>query len=314
MILVTGAAGFIGSHLTEQLLKNRNIVLGIDNFDNYYDIDIKRENLKTSLEYKNFLFERCDIRNKKSLTKLFAKHHIEIVYHLAARPGVRPSFVNPYIYDQINVQGTMALLEICNAFGVKKIVFISSSSVYGDNKIPFRESEYPLKPLSFYGTSKLNAEEICKFFSRRFGFCIWIFRLFSIYGPRLRPDLAIYKFTKAILEGKEIQLYNYGQYKRDFTYIDNVIAVFIKAKNKFPQKCETVNLGNCQPVPIKKILELLQEKLNKKAIVKYVKNPFNENPITYANIDKAKKLFKYTARFPIEEGLDTFLNWFLCKN
>lgn len=313
MILVTGCAGFIGSHLTQSLLKNKSSVIGIDNFDPYYPTFIKKENLKELYEYKNFYFEKCDIVNKESLTKLFKKYPVDLVYHLAARPGVRPSFVNPLIYDRINVEGTINLLQVCKNSGVKRFVFISSSSVYGDNKIPFKESEYPLKPLSFYGASKLNAEEVCKFFSRRFGFKIWIFRLFSIYGPRLRPDLALFTFTKALLQKKEIILYNHGNYQRDFTYINNVIDVLIKAKNKFPQNYEIVNLGNSQPVFIKKIVNLLQEKLNLKAKIRYIKNPYNENPITYASITKAKKLFNYSAHFPIEKGIDIFLSWFLSK-
>lgn len=313
MILVTGAAGFIAFHLIKSLLKNKIPTLGIDNFDPYYSPQLKKENLKDLYQYKYFYFKQCDITKQESLANLFKKHDIHLVYHVAARPGVRPSFINPLIYDKINVGGTLKLLQTCQKAGVKRFIFISSSSVYGNNKTPFTESDYPLRPLSFYGASKLNAEEVCKFFARRFEFQIWIFRLFSVYGPRLRPDLAMYKFTNAILKNQQIQLYNYGNYQRDFTYIDSVVDALIKAKEKFPKQYEVVNLGNSQPISIKTIVELLEEKLNKKAKILYVKNPFNENPITYANINKAKKLLNYTAHFPIDDGINIFLDWFLSK-
>ncbi|MFN7181898.1 MAG: NAD-dependent epimerase/dehydratase family protein [Planctomycetota bacterium] len=313
MILITGGAGFIGYHLTHELLKNKNNVIVIDNFDPYYDENIKKNNLNELSDYKNFLFIKEDITDVQSLKKIFKKYSFQIVYHLAARPGVRPSFINPYIYDQINVQGTYKLLYVCNLFNVRKIIFASSSSVYGKNSIPFKEDQYPLHPLSVYGCSKLNAEEVCKFFCRRYGFQIWIFRLFSIYGPKLRPDLAMYKFTKAILEDKEILLYNFGKYKRDFTYITNIIEILIKSKNSFPDTYEIVNLGNSQPLSIKNLVTLLEQKLNKKAKIKLIKNPYYENPITYASIEKVKKIFGYTAFYPIDKGLDNFLRWFLNK-
>jgi UDP-glucuronate 4-epimerase len=311
VILITGVAGFIGSHLAQSLLKNKSEVVGIDNFDEYYSPKIKKDNLKISLDYKNFTFKKCDIRNEYSLINLFKRYDIEVVYHLAARPGVRASFLEPNTYDEINVQGTLKLLQVCNKFKVKKFIFSSSSSVYGKNKVPFSEDDFPLRPLSFYGASKLNAEEVCKFFCRRFGFKAWIFRLFSIYGPRLRPDLVIYKFTKSILEGKEITLFNRGKYKRDFTFIDNIIDVFLSSKKNFPYEYEIVNLGNSQPVAITDLAKLIQQKLQKKAKIKYIKNPFIENPITFADTKKANKIFKFTSNFPLEKGLDIFLNWYI---
>jgi UDP-glucuronate 4-epimerase len=313
MILITGVAGFIGSHTAYKLLKLKKELVGIDNFDPYYSRQIKNYNLTQLLDFNSFKFVECDIRDKKTLFRILKKYPIEIVIHFAARPGVRPSFLNPKIYDEINVIGTLTLLEICSKLNIKKFIFASSSSVYGKNKIPFSENDYPLNPLSFYGCSKLNAEEICKFFTSRHNMHCWIFRLFSIYGPKLRPDLAIYKFTQAIVTGKKILLFDNGKYKRDFTYIDNVVEVFVKAISFFPSSYEIVNLGNSEPIQIKQLIKLLEQKLSKKAKIQSVSSSIKEVPITYANISKAEKIFSFNARFPISLGLDKFLGWFLSK-
>lgn len=316
-ILVTGFAGFIGSHLTERLLNDRHIVIGIDEFNDYYDPKIKERNISLFKNNKSFFFNKADIRDKNSVNEIFARHKPDIVIHLAARAGVRPSLQQPVLYEEVNVLGTLNLLEAVKNNNCKKFIFGSSSSVYGECKnIPFKETEVNLKPISPYGVSKLTGERYCYTYSYLYKIPIICLRFFTVYGPRQRPDLAIYKFTKLIEEGKPIPVFGDGVYKRDFTYITEIIDGIIGSMNYDKSSFEIFNLGESHTTSVIDLVKLIESATGKKAVVDWQPIQAGDVPLTYADVSKAEKLLGYKPRTTPEEGIKKFVEWYrenLCK-
>lgn len=307
--LITGVAGFIGSHTCESLLEQNDEIVGIDNFDPYYNRKLKEKNIEKIKNKPNFHFEKCDIRNEEKIKKIFNNHNIQKIIHLAARAGVRQSVKNPRPYEEINILGTINLLELAKEKNVKSFIFGSSSSVYGEtNEIPFKENG-PKNPISPYATSKLSAEKFCKTYHRLHDLNVTILRFFTVYGPRQRPEMAIHKFTRLIDKGEKIPVYGDGSSKRDYTYVDDIVAGINKALEK-DHDCEVFNLGNNKTVKLEKLISIIEEKLGKKAEIDRKPMPKGDVPITYADITKAKKLLDYNPKTPIEKGIEKFIEWY----
>lgn len=308
-ILVTGGAGFIGSHLIEKLLKGNYKIVCLDNFCDYYNPKIKQHNIKNFINNENFKLVIGDVRNTDLLRQLFSEHKFNKVVHLAAQPGVRFSFENPLFYFDVNVNGTINILDLCNKYAIKRLVFGSSSSVYGDTKkIPFSESN-ETKPISPYGISKISGEFLCSNYNRTYHLPITILRFFTVYGPRQRPDMAIYKFTRLIDNNKEITIYGDGKTKRDYTYVSDIVNGITSALKK-DLNFEIFNLGNSKPVTLSHLISLLEKNLNKKAKVRFIPEQSGDPPITFADIKKSKKLLNYKPRVGIEEGIKKYINWY----
>ncbi|MBI2996473.1 MAG: GDP-mannose 4,6-dehydratase [Candidatus Melainabacteria bacterium] len=309
--LVTGFAGFIGSHLTERLLSEGYLVAGVDDFNDYYDPKIKERNISHFKNALGFIFTKGDIRDKNLIDEIFSKHKPDIIIHLAARAGVRPSLKLPLLYEEVNVGGTLNLLEAAKNNNCKKFIFGSSSSVYGECKnIPFNESELDLKPISPYGVSKLTAERYCYTYSYLYKMQIVCCRFFTVYGPRQRPDLAIYKFTKLIDEGKPIPVFGDGQYKRDFTYITEIIDGITSSMNYNKTSFEILNLGESHTTSVIELVKLLEDALSKKAVIDWQPAQPGDVPLTYADVSKAEKLLGYKPRTKPEEGIKKFVEWY----
>ena len=309
--LVTGFAGFIGSHLTEKLLNEGNEIVGIDDFNDFYSPKIKEQNIKSFKDNSKFTQYKIDIRDKDAVSKVFKKHKPEIVVHLAARAGVRPSIQLPTLYEEVNVLGTLNLLEEIKNFGVQKFVFGSSSSVYGECKnIPFKETEADLKPISPYGVSKLTGEKYCQTYNHLYNIPIICLRFFTVYGPRQRPDLAIYKFTKLIEDNKPIPVFGDGKYKRDFTYITEIVDGIISSINYNKTSFEIFNLGESKSTSVIDLVKLLENATGKKATIDWQDAQAGDVPITFADVSKAEKLLGYKPRTAPHEGIKKFVEWF----
>ena len=312
IVIVTGAAGFIGSHLSERLLEKGHIVIGIDNFDPYYDSQIKRNNIKPFENNNNFFLYETSILDQKNLHKIFLRHKPEKVVHLAAKVGVRPSLADPVSYEEVNVKGTKNLLDVSVKFGIKNFVFASSSSVYGLNQVPFNENETP-SPISVYASTKLKGELLCREYHDRFGLNITCLRFFTVYGPRGRPDMAIYKFTKLIRKGNEIEIYGDGSSKRDYTYVEDIVSGIVSALDRnIP--FDIFNLGNSHTVELKYLISLIEKEFNRKAKIRHMPEQEGDVPVTYADIRKSNKELDYTPRTKIEDGIKKFVKWFKEQN
>ena len=310
-VLVTGFAGFIGSHLTERLLKEGYEVIGVDDFNNYYDPKIKERNIGDFKNNNKLNFYKADIRDKNKINEIFSSHNPEIVIHLAARAGVRPSLQSPLLYEEVNVLGTLNLLEAVRLNNCKKFIVGSSSSVYGECKnVPFKESELDLKPISPYGVSKLTSEKYCHTYNHLYKIPTVCLRFFTVYGPRQRPDLAIYKFTKLIEEGKSIPVFGDGQYKRDFTYITEIVDVIMSAINYSKTSFEIFNLGESHTTSVIDLVKLLENALGKKAKIDWQPAQAGDVPLTYADVSKAEKLLGYKPRTAPEKGIKKFVEWY----
>ena len=308
-ILITGGAGFIGSHLCDKLVERGDDVICLDNFDLYYDPRIKRTNIQQNLDKKGFKLVEADVRDEKALRKIFEKNCIEKIIHLAAKVGVRPSIKEPVLYEEVNVRGTLNLLELCKEFKVKNFIFGSSSSVYGNTKkIPFKEEDVP-NPISPYGASKRSCELLCHVYSPLYGIPITCLRFFTVYGPRQRPDMAIHKFTRLIDQGKEIPIYGNGSSKRDYTYVDDIVNGTISALDK-KFDFEIFNLGNSQTIELRKLISLIEWRVGKKAKLKRLPNQPGDVFITCADISKAKKLLNYSPKIGIKEGIEKIVKWY----
>lgn len=300
-ILVTGATGFIGFHVCYELSKNHNVI-GVDNLNNYYSVLLKKKRLKILKNKIKFL--KLDISNYKKINELFSKNKIDLVIHLAAQAGVRYSFENPWLYEKNNNLGMLNLLEACKKYKVKKIIYASSSSVYGERKGKLRE-DMDLNPISPYALTKKYNEELTQFYDFT---CIGL-RFFSVYGEFGRPDMAYYKFAKNIILGKEIFVYGDGKQKRDFTYIKDIVDGIKKAIDY--NKSDIFNLGCSKPINVNELIKILEKHLDKKAIVKHVDVVKGDVSSTYACTKKSEKLLKFKSKYNVEYGLKKFCDWFL---
>jgi len=308
-ILVTGGAGFIGSNLIEKLLKEGYEVVCLDNFNDYYNPQIKRNNIKSFLKERNFNLVEVDVRDKDTLKKIFEKYKFRKVIHLAAQAGVRLSLKQPNLYIDVNVNGTLNLLELSREYKITNFIFGSSSSVYGGTKeIPFSEKG-ELKPISPYGVSKRAGELLCSTYNHLYNLPVTILRFFTVYGPRQRPDMAIHKFTKLIDEGKEIYLYGNGETSRDYTYISDIVEGIISALNK-DFNYEIFNLGNSNPTNLSYLISLIEKNLGKSAKIKYLPEQPGDPSITFADISKSKGMLNYNPKIKIEKGIKRFIEWY----
>ena len=309
-ILVTGGAGFIGSHVCDVLLEKDYTVICVDNFNDYYDPKRKRKNIAHNLNNNSFILEELDIENFNLLKTIFEKHNPDKIIHLAARAGVRPSLENPHIYETTNIKGTLNLLELSKEYSIKNFIFGSSSSVYARNKkVPFSEDDNTDKAISPYAATKKACEIICYTYSYLYELNISVLRFFTVYGPRGRPDMAPYIFTKLISEGKPITMFGDGTSKRDYTYVSDIVSGIIFALEK-NFRYEIFNLGNSDTIELKKLIETIESSLSKKAEIIKKEMPKADVPLTYADISKAKELLSYNPKTKIEEGIKHFVSWY----
>lgn len=306
--LVTGAAGFIGSHLCERLVSDNHVVVGLDNFDPSYDRRIKESNIKTLIKSDKFKLIEGDIRNVNCVESI-CSDNVDAVIHLAAKAGVRPSIADPLGYADCNINGTMVLLGAAKEYGIKKFIFASSSSIYGNNKkVPFSETDNVDFPISPYAATKKAGELICHTYSHLYDIDIACLRLFTVYGPRQRPDLAIHKFAKLIEEDKPIPVFGDGSMMRDFTYIDDIIDGVVAAIERC-EGYEIYNLGESRPVRLDILIRQLEEALHKKVTIERLPVPPGDVKQTYADITKAKEKLGYNPETDITAGLAKFVVW-----
>lgn len=308
-IIVTGGAGFIGSHLVERLLNEDWTVCVIDNFNDYYDPKIKRSHIAAFEKNPKFSLAEGDIRDTDFIKKTFQEFKPTHVVHLAARAGVRPSLENPVLYTEVNIIGTINLFEACNGLHIKNFIFGSSSSVYGDNeKIPFSEDDPLEKQISPYAITKRSGELIAKMYAENLHMPTTCLRFFTVYGPRQRPDLAIRKFMTLILKGKEIQMYGDGSSSRDYTFIDDIVDGIMRALHH-PFDFEIINLGNSHPSTLKQMISAVEKAVGKKGAI--IQKPFQMGDVerTYADISKAKKLLDWEPQTSFEDGLKIMAEW-----
>jgi len=310
-LLITGAAGFIGSHASEFFLNAGYRVTGIDNFDSFYDRKIKEGNLSYSLLHPNFQFYELDITQADQLKKL--PQEIDVVIHIAAKAGVLPSIKNPMAYINNNITGTQNLLEWMNGNKITKMLFASSSSIYGNNsKVPFTESDVVDNPISPYAFTKKSCELLNHTYHHLFGFDIINLRFFTVYGPRQRPDLAIHKFVKLIAENKSIPMYGNGSSARDYTYVSDTISGISGALNyllKNTDVYEIVNLGNHHPVKLSELIHTIYELMSVPVNIEQFPMQAGDVDVTFADISKAKKMFGYSPETKLKDGLMKFINW-----
>jgi UDP-glucuronate 4-epimerase len=313
-ILLTGGAGFIGSHVAETLIRRGMKLSIVDNLDNFYAPGRKRLNLEEIRNAGSYEFFEADVRVMDALRKVAARVQPEIVIHLAARAGVRPSIEQPALYESVNVGGTVNLLEIARQFKVQRLIFGSSSSVYGiTNSVPFCEADLKTRPISPYAATKLAAESMCYTYTHLYGLTAICLRFFTVYGPRQRPDLAIHKFTALIESGKPIPVYGNGSMGRDYTYVDDIVAGVVASLGYTPDPklpFEIFNLGNSHPVRLRELIAQLEAATGKKAVQERLPVQPGDVPITWANIDKAKRLLGYSPQTSMEQGLRNFVAWY----
>ncbi|MFC2140574.1 GDP-mannose 4,6-dehydratase [Candidatus Auribacterota bacterium] len=308
--LVTGGAGFIGSHLSRELLSEDNEVVCLDNFDPFYDPQIKLNNIESFNKNLNFCLERGDIRDSDFLEKVFKKYQFDQVVHLAARAGVRPSLKNPLLYEDVNIKGTLNILECLKKYQVKKLIFGSSSSVYGTNKkVPFSEDDLIQKTISPYAVTKLAGEMFCHSYSHLYNISIVCLRFFTVYGPAQRPEMAIHKFTDAIFKDKKISLYGDGSSQRDYTFISDIVAG-IKASMENEFSFEIFNLGNSSTIKLKDLIATIERVSGKRAKIEWLEMQPGDVPITYASIDKSKRLLGFDPKVDITTGINIFIEWY----
>ena len=335
MILVTGIAGFIGFHLTKKLIAKGYDVVGIDNINNYYDINLKNDRLKElGLNRKgenwistisNLKFYNIDISDRKSLNQIFSENKINAVCNLAAQAGVRYSIENPDAYIQSNIIGFQNIIECCRNFGIKNFSYASSSSVYGGNEnLPFSENDIVDSPISLYAATKKSNELVAYTYSHLYGISTTGLRFFTVYGPWGRPDMALFLFVRAILDNKPINVFNNGEMLRDFTYIDDIVEGVIRVIDnpaKPPSKKSRLNptkapykiynIGNNNPVKLMDFITAIESSLNKKFEINFLPLQPGDVPKTYANVDLLVKELKYKPNTPIQKGIDNFVKWYL---
>ncbi|WGS66044.1 NAD-dependent epimerase [Marinitoga aeolica] len=327
-ILITGTAGFIGFHLSEHLLEKGYNVIGIDNINDYYDTKLKEDRLAILEQNNNFIFHKVDIKDKTEVDKIFEMYRSEYVINLAAQAGVRYSIKNPYAYVDSNLIGFMNILEACRNYPVKHLLYASSSSVYGGNKIaPFSTNHNVDHPVSLYAATKKSNELMAHTYSHLYGIPTTGLRFFTVYGPWGRPDMAYFSFTKNIIEGNPIKVFNHGNMERDFTYIDDIVEGIYKLLNVIPKPnpdwdetkdsisssfapYKIYNIGNNQPVKLETFISILEEKIGKKAEKIYMDMQPGDVLRTYADVSDLEKEIGFRPSTSIEEGLEKFVNWY----
>ncbi len=308
-IIVTGGAGFIGSHTCERLLSMGKRVTALDNFDNFYSADAKRANIAKALQDANFNLVVGDIRDTELVERAFIENSADAIIHLAARAGVRPSIEQPMLYQDVNVGGTVSVLEAARKAGVKTIIFASSSSVYGGNKkLPFSEEDAVDCQVSPYGATKKSGELLCYVYHHLYSMNIACLRFFTVFGPRQRPDLAIHKFVRLILAGKPIPFFGDGSTGRDYTFIEDIVDGIIASLEKsYPY--EIFNLGGSNPVSLAEMVETIERVLGKKAEIERLPEQPGDMRYTYADVSKAERLLGYKPKVSFEEGIRRFVEW-----
>jgi len=327
-VLVTGAAGFIGFHLSQQLLARGDKVIGLDNLNNYYDVTLKKDRLAQLQGKSGFSFYNLDLANREGMTQLFAEASFDLVAHMAAQAGVRYSLKNPYAYVDSNLVGFINVLEGCRHSKVKHLVFASSSSVYGANtKTPFSVHDNVDHPLSLYAATKKANELMAHTYSHLYRLPTTGLRFFTVYGPWGRPDMALFLFTKAILAGQPIDVFNAGKMQRDFTYIDDIVEGVIRVLDKIPEPNITwsgdapdpassnapykiYNIGNNQPIELMRFIEVLEDCLGRKAEKNILPLQAGDVPVTYADVDDLVKDVGFKPSTPIEVGIERFIAWY----
>ncbi|MEK6673138.1 MAG: NAD-dependent epimerase [Nitrospirota bacterium] len=327
-VLVTGTAGFIGSFLAKKLLERGDEVVGIDNLNDYYDVNLKLSRLKQLEGIKGFKFKKVDLADREEIRQLFSAHSFDVVANMAAQAGVRYSIVNPYVYIDSNISGFLNILEGCRHSGVKHFVFASSSSVYGANtKMPFSVHHNVDHPVSLYAATKKSDELMAHTYSSLYGIPCTGLRFFTVYGPWGRPDMAYFIFTKAILEDRPIDVFNNGKMRRDFTYIDDIIEGVVRVIDKVPlsdtnwngDKPDSAtsyapyrlyNIGNNNPVELMHFIKVLEDSLGKEAKKKMLPMQAGDVPATYADIDDLTRDVGFRPVTSIEEGIREFVNWY----
>lgn len=312
-ILVTGGAGFIGSHLVDRLLSEGtwNVTV-VDDFNDFYSPEVKRANIAEHLKSQKYRLIEADIRDDEKLAEIFAETKFDVIVHLAARAGVRPSLSEPKLYMETNVNGTVNLLELAREHGINQFVFGSSSSVYGVNeKVPFAEDDRIFQPISPYAATKAAGELICHTYSHLYDIRTVCLRFFTVYGARQRPDLAIHKFSKLISEGKTIQVFGDGSSRRDYTYIDDIIQGVRAAIDYDSSIHEVFNLGESQTVTLSELIELIERSLGIRAMIDRQPWQPGDVPATYADITKSRELLDYNPKTKIQDGIPKFVEWFL---
>jgi len=323
-ILVTGVAGFIASAVATQLLAQGEHVVGIDNLNNYYDVELKKNRLQQHSSHSNFKFVLMDISDRKAIVKLFMEYSFDIVIHLAAQAGVRYSLINPAAYIDSNLVGFANILEASRQYQIKHFVYASSSSVYGANsKLPFSEQDPADHPVSLYAATKRSNELMAHSYAYNKLPCTGL-RFFTVYGPWSRPDMALFNFTRNILIEKPIQVFNNGNMERDFTYIDDIVTAIVKIMNKIPEPTDSVsgpgnstcapyriyNVGNHQPVKLTRYIQILEHYLNKKALLEMKPMQVGDVPSTYADVNDIEKVVGTLPHTPIEQGVAKFVEWY----
>jgi len=309
-VLVTGGAGFIGSHLVEKLLAAGHAVVILDDFNDFYDPQIKRANIAGFA--KDVTVYHVDLRDGGSVRSLFHREKVDAIAHLAARAGVRPSIQHPQLYYDTNVSGTLHLLEAARVTGVERFIFASSSSVYGASKtVPFSEDQQLTQTLSPYGATKVAGEFLCSTYSHLYQMRIVALRYFTVYGPRQRPDLAIHQFARRIYAGQPIDQFGDGSTRRDYTYIDDVIQGTMAALQYQGPLYDVFNLGESETIQLKELISAIENVLGKKAKVNRLPEQPGDMPLTCADISKARKLLGYKPTTKLSEGLQKFIDWFL---
>ena len=327
-ILVTGAAGFIGFHLCRRLMERGDVIIGIDNLNDYYDVNLKLNRVKQIEGKRNFTFIKLDITDREGVHKLFAKEKVDIVVNMAAQAGVRYSLINPYTYIDSNINGFINILEGCRHHEVKHLVYASSSSVYGANtKMPFSVHHNVDHPISLYAATKKANELMAHTYASLFRIPCTGLRFFTVYGPWGRPDMALFIFTKSIVEGKPIEVFNHGKMKRDLTFIDDIVEGVVRVIDKIPESnpkwdggspdpatsfapYKLYNIGNNNPVGLLRFIEVLEDCLGKKAEKRLLPLPAGDVPATYADVDDLIRDVGFKPVTPIEVGIKKFVEWY----
>ncbi len=310
-IVVTGGAGFIGSHLVEALLQKGEDVCVVDDFNDFYDPSLKRENVVPFVQNPRFTLYETDIRDREAITKIIQDEAPDVICHLAARAGVRPSVSDPHLYEEVNCLGTLNIMEAVKKRGVENLVFASSSSVYGLNsKVPFSEDDPITAPASPYAATKRAGELMLHTYAHVYGVPITCLRFFTVYGERGRPDMAVAKFTRLVWEGRKVPVYGDGTQKRDFTYIGDILKGLVRSVYT-PFRYEIINLGGSHPVELKRLVAIIEEKLGRKADTEYLPAVKGDVPQTFASVERAKRLLGYSPQVGLEEGVERYVKWFV---